>query len=231
MNDSTTRNTRFKPATLVLLGVVLFVVALLLRLAGLSATPVQLDPRQGRLFSPPMHLPAFSLVDHQGRPFTNKNLQGHWTLALIGFTYCPDVCPLGLAKLADLYQLFDTIGPAVKPPIFVFFSVDPFRDTHEILGDYVTFYRPEFIGLTGAPDEISRLISGIGLYYAYADPGGTTIYKDVLHRPEPARYSVVHSAELLLINPKGELVAMMIPPFSASDVLSLYNKLRSKYGG
>ncbi|MGD9947222.1 MAG: SCO family protein [Desulfobulbus sp.] len=226
MTASTTRNTRFKPVVFVLAGIVLFVAALLLRLVGLMNEPVHLDPRQGRVFSPPMPLPAFHLVDHRGQPFTAKNLQGHWTLALIGFTYCPDVCPLGLAIVADFYDKFDGMGEKAKSPSFVFLSVDPFRDTPQILADYVTFYRPEFVGLTGMPEEISHLVRGIGLYYAYADPSGKTVYKDVLHRPTPEKYSVVHSAELLFINPQGEVVVMLIPPFTAADIVSLYNKLR-----
>jgi protein SCO1/2 len=225
MTEKSTKTTRFTPAVIVLLCVIFFTAALLLRLAGLSSVPVHIDPRQGRLFAPPMKIPVFHLVDHHNKPFTNENLMGHWTLALIGFTYCPDVCPLGLAILADFYQLLDGAGPAVKRPAFVFLSVDPFRDTPEVLSDYVTFYRPEFVALTGTPGEISQLVTGIGLYYAYADPTGKILYPDVLHRPKPQKYAVVHSAELLLINPEGEVEVMMRPPFKAADILSLYNKL------
>lgn len=218
--------TRLKPAVLILLLVVGFVAALSLRLVDLLNAPVRIDPRQGRILSPPLPLPSFHLVDHQGRPFSNAQLQGHWTLALIGFTYCPDICPLGLAIMTDFYEQLDGQARAVVPPSFVFLSVDPFRDTPEVLADYVTFYRKEFVGLTGSPEEISRLVRGIGLYYAYADSSGKSVYKEVLHRPQAEKYSVVHSAELLFINPQGEVVLMMIPPFTASAVLSMYNKLR-----
>jgi len=223
--SSPTRKSRFKPALIIALGVVLFMGALLLRIAGLMNAPMHLDPRQGRVFTPPMPIPAFHLLDHQSKPFTPQNLKGQWTLALIGFTYCPDVCPLGLAMVADFYDTLDGLG-VTRPPSFVFLSVDPFRDTPEILADYVTFYRPGFIGLTGTPQEISRLVQGIGLHYAYADAAGKTVYKDVLHRPEPQKYVVVHSAELLFINPEGEVAVMLIPPFTASTIMSVYDKLR-----
>lgn len=223
--SSPTRKTRVKPALIVLLGGLFFVGALLLRIAGLMNEPLHLDPRQGRVFTPPLPIPSFHLIDHQSRPFTPQKLQGHWTLALIGFTYCPDVCPLGLAIVADFYDTLDRLG-AAEPPSFIFLSVDPFRDTPEILADYVTFYRPGFVGLTGTPQEISRLIRGLGLYYAYADPSGKTVYKDVLHRPETQKYSVVHSAELLFINPEGEVAVMLIPPFTASTIMSVYDNLR-----
>ncbi|MDD2466521.1 MAG: SCO family protein [Desulfobulbus sp.] len=225
MTEPTTRNIRLRPTVFVLLGIGLFVAALLLRLAGLLNAPLQIDPRQGRMFAPPLPLPAFHLVDHQGNPFTRQNLQGHWTLALIGFTYCPDVCPLGLAIVADFYDKLDASGKKNTPPTFVFLSVDPFRDTPQILADYVPFYRPEFVGLTGTPQEISHLVSGIGLYYAYADPTGKTIYKGVLNRPPSEKYAVVHSAELLFINPEGEMALMLIPPFTASTIASIYHKL------
>ncbi len=219
------RNTRFKPALLIFLCVLLFIGGLLLRIAGLMNEPLRLDPRQGRVFTPPMPVPAFHLTDHQGQPFTVANLKGHWTLALIGFTYCPDVCPLGLAIVADFFDTLDDKGRG-KPPSFVFLSVDPFRDTPKILSDYITFYRPEFVGLTGTPQEISHLVRGLGLHYLYADAAGKTVYKDVLHRPESQKYSVIHSAELLFIDPEGEVAVMLIPPFTASTVKSVYNKLR-----
>ena len=221
-----TRKARRKPALIVLLGISLFVGMLLLRIVGLLNEPLRLDPGQGRVFTPPMQIPPFQLVDHHGQPFTPKNLQGHWTLALIGFTYCPDICPLGLALVADFYEKLDRDGGDKRVPAFVFLSVDPFRDTPEILADYVTFYRPGFVGLTGTPQETSGLVRGLGLYYAYADAAGKTVYKDVMHRPEPQKYLVVHSSELLFINPEGEVVAMLIPPFTASTIRSVYNKLR-----
>jgi protein SCO1/2 len=231
MNNETRKKPGFKPAVIVLLGIGLFIAALLLRLAGLANAPVQIDPRQGRLLKPPLTVPAFALVDHRGQPFTEQQLQGRWTLALVGFTYCPDVCPLGLAMVSEFYHLLDASVPVDRQPAFLFISVDPFRDTQEILGEYVTFYRDQFVGLTGPPEAISALMEGIGLYYAYADPGGTTIFKDVLRRPQPEKYAVVHSAELLFINPEGKIELMMIPPFKAADIANLYDKLRKREGG
>jgi protein SCO1/2 len=178
-----------------------------------------------------MKIPSFSLVDHEGKPFTNQRLKGHWTLATIGFTYCPDVCPLTLAKIAEFYELLDKAGLSKKRPECAFISVDPYRDSRDVLGDYVTFYRQEFIGVTGSPEDIFHLVNGLGLYYGYSDPGGKLIIHDVLHRPNIPKYSVIHSTQLLFISPEGDVVAMITQPFEPARLMTIYKRLRNGHRG
>ncbi|MBM9615082.1 SCO family protein [Desulfobulbus rhabdoformis] len=218
------KNARITAIAIGLLCIAAFIATFVFRFGELNSR-LHLDQGEGRIFSPPIKLPPFKLIDHKGQAFTNKQLQGHWTLISIGFTYCPDVCPMTLAKLADFYDKFVKEEGPSKRPECIFLSVDPFRDSPKILADYVTFYRPEFLGLTGAPEEIFHLIDEIGLYYRYATPDGKTIFQDVLHRPEMQKYSVVHSSQILIINPDNMVVAMIMQPFEPTRLLELYKKI------
>lgn len=191
---------------------------------------LNIDVPGGTALSSPTKIPPFSLIDHQGRLFNNSSLQGNWTLAMIGFTYCPDVCPTTLSKIAAFYKKLEAKPSDDKIPRFVFISVDPFRDTLEILGKYVSYFHKGFIGVTGTPDNINKLIHGLGLYYVYTDPENDHYLGDVLHKPTVKDYGVVHSSGILFISPKGELVAILSQPFEADDVQTLFTKLRDYYG-
>jgi protein SCO1/2 len=115
-------------------------------------------------------------------------------------------------------------------PEFVFFTVDPFRDTPEELGKYVGYFNSGFTGVTGKPETISRLVADLGLYYAYTDPDDDQVLDDVLHRPAMEYYGVIHSSRLLFISPQAELVAVMSPPFRFDNVMEFLNALRKHHG-
>ena len=213
-----------KSILLVIACVAVFIGAFVLRLLELSSV-IHLNPGEGKIYIPPMDIPAFNLVDHHGQSFANQQLKGHWSLVSIGFTYCPDVCPMTLALLADFYDSVERELDVQKRPEILFLSVDPFRDTPEILADYVTFYRPEFIGLSGSPGRVLDLVDALGLYYRYASADGKTIYKDVLHHPQEPKYAVIHSSHILIITPEGQVGAMITQPFQPSRLLTIYKQL------
>lgn len=215
---------RIKPIAIGLLCIVAVTCAIVVRVAYFDSR-LKIEPQEGRVFSPPVKISAFNLIDHKGQPFTNLRLKGHWTLVSIGFTYCPDVCPLTLAKIAEFYSLLDKAGLYHKRPEYIFLSVDPFRDSLGVLADYVTFYHPEFIGVTGSPEGIYQFVDGLGLYYRYVGPDGKSILQDVLHRPENSKYSVIHSAQLLIINPDGEVRVMISNPFYPARLTAIYENL------
>lgn len=183
-----------------------------------------------KVLTPAVELPQFSLIDQTGQPFNNKSLKGSWTLAMTGFTYCPDVCPTTLSIMAAFFTKLETLPNKGPPPRFVFLSVDPFRDTVEELGRYVAYFNKDFIGVTGTPERIKQLVSELGLYYVYTDPDDDHFLDDVLHKPAKEDYGVVHSARVLFISPETELVAILSQPFTADDVLTLLSQLRSYYG-
>jgi protein SCO1/2 len=151
------------------------------------------------LDSPPV-VQAFTLDDHNGKPFTADSLKGHWSLVLAGFTNCPDVCPF---TLANLEQVVAELGLRVRPdrlPTVIFLAVDPDRDRPN-LKDYVVQFHPDFIGVTGAIDQVDRALKGIDAIAVRAKPDAR------------GNYQVTHSAAVAVIDPQGRLVAKISPPF------------------
>src|SRR5215469_14730307 len=100
----------------------------------------------------PKHIDDFTLTDAAGHPYTRADLLRAPTLVYFGFTRCPDVCPTTLVKLAQI------VKQAAVPNLRVLFvSIDPQRDTPQVLGLYVHAFDPAFQGVTGAPAEILRV--------------------------------------------------------------------------
>ncbi len=191
---------------------------------------LEIDIPGARSLSPPVRIPPFRLIDQHKKSFTRESLTGNWALAMIGYTYCPDICPTTLSEMAAFFKQFDGSSEQTKTPEFVFFSVDPFRDTAEQLRKYLGYFDQDFIGVTGEPENIHTLVSELGLHYIYAHPEDNTFLDDVVHKPAQDDYVVVHSTSLLFISPKGELVATMPPPFQTTAVLALFRKLHAYYG-
>ena len=211
----------------------LSIIALLLVIAAIFALrkpALNFDPYVGRAILPPVKIPQFNMIDHRGQPFNNGSLVGHWTLTMIGFTYCPDICPTILMELAAFFSQLEAMPGFGKAPEFVFLSVDPYRDTPEELGKYVAYFHKSFVGVTGKPENINKLATELGSYYAYTTPEDDHVLDDVLHRPAMKDYGVIHSSRVLAISPQGELVAIMTPPFRPENCLVVLKKLRSYYG-
>lgn len=94
----------------------------------------------------------FQLVDHRGRPFSDKDLLGRWTLLYFGFTQCPDICPEELEKIVEAKQLAEKETGTKLTTVFV--SVDPERDTVAQVAEYVKEFDPDMIGLTGTLEQV-----------------------------------------------------------------------------
>jgi protein SCO1/2 len=94
----------------------------------------------------------FQLVDQHGRPFSDADLRGRPALIFFGYTQCPDVCPTTLLKLTEALDILGADGAAIQP---VFITVDPLRDTPEVVADYVANFHPRLIGLTGTRTQIA----------------------------------------------------------------------------
>lgn len=154
-------------------------------------------------------LPEFQLLDSNGQQFTGAQLQGHWSLLFFGYTSCPDICPTTLSTLAQVDQVLANL-PTVQHPQIVFVSVDPKRDTPQLVHNYIHFFNPNFIGLTGEPMQIEQLTQAIGVPVQIHDTGGV--------------YTVDHSATLFLIDPQVRMTAIFSPPHSVD---TLANDLRT----
>ena len=147
----------------------------------------------GTWLSPPKPLADFALTDESGQPYTRALLTAAPTLVYFGFTHCPDVCPTTLVKLAQLRR--EAVLPTLR---ILFVSVDPQRDTPEVLGRYVHAFDPAFRGATGAPEEIARVARNFGVAVNRVElPGGD--------------YTMDHSAVLFLVA-RGGIAAVFTPP-------------------
>jgi protein SCO1/2 len=120
----------------------------------------------------------FTLVDHTGREVTDLSFRGKYLLVFFGFANCPDVCPLALDRFA---QVLDLLGPDAERVQPLLVSVDPERDTPEVLRDYVTAVDPRILGLTGTLEQVKAVASAYKVYFAKAPPSEGSY--SVNHRP------------------------------------------------
>jgi protein SCO1/2 len=132
----------------------------------------------------------FALTDHAGRPRTLADFRGKAVVLFFGYTQCPDVCPTTLATLADAMR---RLGPDAARVQVLLVTVDPERDTAELLSSYVTAFDPAFLGLSGDADAIARTAKEFKILYQ-KQPGRT-----------PESYTVDHSAGTFVFDPQGRL--------------------------
>ncbi|MGH0038410.1 MAG: SCO family protein [Myxococcota bacterium] len=163
----------------------------------------------------PLEIPEFALSDHRGRPFDRSRLEGRWSLLFFGYTYCPDVCPITLQNLSPVQEAL-AAAPDAGAVQVVFVSVDPERDSRERLAEYVGFFHPDLLGVTGEPPEIDRLAKAVGAFYRKADDDA------------PADgYLVDHSAKLFLVDPGVRMRAVLDDPHEPEEFLELLGRIRS----
>src|SRR6185312_12588134 len=104
----------------------------------------------------------FTLVGKDGKPVTDQDFRGKYMLVFFGFTHCPDICP---AELQMVAEALDRLGDKANEVIPIFISVDPERDTPEVLAAYVKSFGPKFVGLTGSPDQIAAATKAYRVSY------------------------------------------------------------------
>lgn len=163
------------------------------------------------LFETPRDPGEFALVDHRGEAFTPARLEGHWTLIFFGFTHCPDVCPTTLSFLADLQRQLETTEAADTQVVMV--SVDPARDTVARLSGYVPYFHPDFVGVTGEFIDILNFARTFNApFRKVTEPDGS--------------YQVDHSANVVLVNPRGDYHGFFKAPLDLAKVKVTYRSAR-----
>jgi len=156
----------------------------------------------------PRVIADFALVDDAGQPFSLENLRGHWSLLFFGFTNCPDVCPSALYDLNLVAEQLEKQGAKSLPPVqIIFVSVDPERDTPEKLSEYLDYFNPGFIGVTGSQAQLVPLTLQLGIAYQIEE-----------HEPGAGHYAVYHSASFLLTDPDGHLYGVFPAPHDAGKI-------------
>ena len=177
------------------------------------------------VYPQPMQLSEFQLTDQFGNPFTEENLTGYWSILFLGYTNCPDICPLTMAELKQFYQRLD--DRKIKDDLrVVVVSVDPERDTPETMANYVNSFNRDFIGLSGDYDSISNLASQV--FVAHSVVGqmpDRSEHADGVDRG----YLIEHSSHLSIFNETGQLQAIVRQPIRDRDLLTAYRLLRRRW--
>lgn len=160
----------------------------------------------------PRNFGEIRLLDHHNQAFTRARLQGKWTLVFFGFTYCPDVCPTTMAFLNELVTQLE--GTEAEDTQVVMVTVDPARDTVEQLASYVPYFNPGFIGVTGEFLDIHRFATALN-----------TPFRKVPGQDE--NYQVDHSANVVLINPRGDYHGFFKAPLDMAKMKVTYRSARA----
>jgi protein SCO1/2 len=181
-------------AGLVLFTTVVFIVT------GRSPAPIAMPSAVGG---------PFNLVDQNAKPITDQDLKGHPFLVFFGFTHCPDVCPTTLFEVSEILR---AAGPGAKDARALFITVDPERDTPQVLKDYLGSFDPRVIGVTGDSEAIAAVIKS---YRVYAKKVPT----------ENGGYTMDHTAIVYLMGKDGRFIVpfnMKRRPEEAAEDLKRY---------
>jgi len=169
--------------------------------------------------APAMPLSDFRLIDQKGRSFTPENLKNRWSFVFFGYMNCPDICPTTLSIMQQVWRQLRADKADMKQRQMIFVSVDPERDQPQQLQDYLAYFDPTFIGVTGNPDEIDKLANQTGILYGYEDAD-----------EETGNYIVNHNVQILLFDPQARLQTALSPPFDSATIVHKLQSLQSNAG-
>lgn len=162
------------------------------------APPKSSEPAYMQLYPQARALSDFELFNQRGESVTKTDLMDKWTLAFVGYTFCPDICPTTLAELKRVYPELIKL-PAEHPLQVLFLSVDPARDTQQRLNDYIQFFNSDFIAASGEHNQLFPLVRSMGMMYSMSD------------NTENPNYLVDHSASVVVINPQANVIGRFKP--------------------
>ncbi|MEZ5489921.1 MAG: SCO family protein [Gammaproteobacteria bacterium] len=211
---------------LALIAFVVFDLSLLALVVGLFVARAQLTGDESfsepgvASFEEPFVLQDFRLTDQHGQIFTRENLLGRWQFVFFGFTSCPDVCPFAMQALESFYREVVETGLGDETGV-IMVSVDPLRDTPDVMADFVESFHPDFIGLTGEYPQIAGLAGQ--LFIAFAGPqehGGS-------HGGD-GDYQVPHSDYIAVIDPAGNYRGLIHAPHNRQRLIQAYQAFRAQ---
>lgn len=158
----------------------------------------------------PAALPDFRLHDQNNVVFDRTRLQGKWSYVFFGYTHCPDICPTTLVVMRDARKL---TGGGEQGIQYIFVSVDSARDKAATLKSYLSYFHPEFIGVTGGQDELMHLTRALGAYFENG-------------KARNGSYEVHHSAAVFLIDSEARLRALFAGPHDAARLAQGLQRLK-----
>lgn len=132
-------------------------------------------------------------IRHDGKALVDADLPG-WKLVYFGYTHCPDVCPMGLQSMTLAVDALGPLGERMTP---VFVSVDPERDTPQVLAQYITYFHPRTVGVSPPPDQLAALAAAWRVKYARVEG------------KDGRDYTVDHTSTIFLVDPSGAILARL----------------------
>lgn len=159
----------------------------------------------------------FQLVNHHGHRVIDSDFRGHLMLVYFGYTFCPDVCPLDMARLSAALDILEGRGADMSLIWALFVTIDPGRDSPRILNKFVTAFHPRLMGLTGSHAQIATAAAAYKVYYAKV-PG-----------EEEADYLMNHSNNIYVMGPDGKFISFFssldTPDVIADELFSLLQEV------
>lgn len=140
----------------------------------------------------------FTLTGSKGQPVRWADFAGKYRIVYFGYTFCPDVCPTDMSRVAQGLKALKASDPAKAGKIAaIFITIDPERDTQAVVGEFAAAFSPDIVGLTGTPEQIAATAKAFKVFYAKgeAQPGGG--------------YLVDHSNVVYLFGPDGAPIATL----------------------
>ncbi|MCI0507630.1 MAG: SCO family protein [Gammaproteobacteria bacterium] len=172
------------------------------------------DEVRGLLIEQPVTVPDFKLADQQNRVFNAERLKGVWTFMFFGYTHCPDICPTTLTELDDAASRLTELQTPQRKIQYVFISVDPERDTPELLADYINYFDARFIAATGPVQDLKQLTEPLGVKFERGAGAAT-------------EYLVGHSSAMLLIDPQARYYARFAAPHYSEEIVEGFKQVLS----
>jgi protein SCO1/2 len=160
----------------------------------------------------------YMLMDGRGRAISNEDFPGRFQLISFGYTFCPDVCPTTLAAMTQILRQLGDRAEKLQP---IFITVDPERDTREVMAKYTAYFDPRIVGLTGPVDYVRAAADHYRIVYRkYRSPNAA-----------PGDYSIDHTAGMTLLGPDGSFVARFAHGDAPQDIAKRIAELMAQDDG
>ncbi len=155
---------------------------------------------------------SFTLVDQQGAPITEAAFRGQPSAVFFGFTHCPEVCPTTLLELSGWLK---TLGDDGKNLRAYFVSVDPERDTPEVMKTYISNFSDRIVGISGDPEKVHDMAKSFGIYWKKVDTGD-------------GDYTMDHTASVLLLKANGDFAGTIAYGENPDTAIAKLKRLASQ---
>lgn len=165
----------------------------------------------------PRDLAGFNLVDHLGKPYNNEALVGRWSFIFFGFTHCPDICPTTMSEMAKAERALSQGAERDAGFQGVLVTVDPLRDSPEVMGEYVQAFSPRFLGVRADREATALFAQQVNAAFGKVPSD------------DEDGYTMDHTGNIVIINPKGHYHGFIKSPHKAQTIQLTYQSLAASF--